>query len=163
MPDHKVSANKAVHFTYFIIDQSGDQVERSDIPIGYIHSVTSQILPKLAESLEGHSVGDVVQVEVAPEDGFGPHRPEMTFTDDLSNVPEEFRAIGAEVEMQNEQGEVKKFRVSKIEGDKLTIDGNHPFAGQTINFTVTITEVRDASNEEIASGQVADGSFGQLQ
>jgi hypothetical protein len=49
-----VSANRAVHFTYYIIDESGDQVECSYVPIGDIHSATSRILPKLAQSLEGH-------------------------------------------------------------------------------------------------------------
>ena len=163
MSEQRVSANKAVHFTYFIIDQSGDQVEHSDVPIGYIHSSTSSILPKLGESMDGHAVDDVIEVSVSAEEGFGPHRPELTFTDDIANVPEQFHHVGAEVEMQNDEGEVKKFRVSAIENGKLTIDGNHPFAGQAIKFTVTITEIRDASNEEIASGQVADGPFGPLQ
>ena len=163
MPEQRVMVNKAVHFTYFIIDESGEQMERSDIPIGYIHGANSPILPKIGESLAGHKVGDVIEVTVSPEDGFGPHRSEMTFTDDIDNVPPEFRHIGAEVEMQSDNGDVRKFRVSRIDDDKLTVDGNHPLAGQTISFHITITEIRDAGNEEIASGKLEDGPFGMMQ
>ena len=47
----------------------------------------------------------------------------------------------AEVEMQNESGEIKTFRVSNIEDGKLTVDGNHPMAGQTITFSVTVVDI----------------------
>ena len=161
--EQRVEVNKAVHFTYFISDDTGNRVEHSDIPVGYIHGANSPILPRLGEVLSGRSVGDQVEVTVGPEEGFGPHRPELTFIDDLKNVPSEFRQIGAEVEMKNDRGESKKFVVSKIEGDKLTVDGNHPLAGKTITFHLTITEIRDASNEEIASGQLSEGPFGLLQ
>jgi len=163
MSEQRIVANKAVHFTYFIIDEHGEQLERSDIPIGYVHGANSPILPKIGESLGGHKVSDVVEITVGPEEGFGPRRPELSFTDDLDNVPPEFRQIGAEVEMQNDNGDVRPFRVSKIEDGKLTVDGNHPLAGKTIDFTITITEIRDAGNQEIASGQVSEGPFGQLQ
>jgi len=156
-------ANKAVHFTYYIVDDTGDQMERSDIPIGYVHGGNSPILPKIGEALGGHKVGDVVEVTVSPEEGFGPYQAEMTFTDDLDNVPAEFHRIGAEVEMQNGSGEARQFRVSHIEDGKLTVDGNHPLAGKTLQFTITITEIHDASNEEIASGELSSGPFGQLQ
>ena len=158
-----MAVNKAVHFTYFITDDSGAQVERSDIPVGYIQGANSSILPKIGEVLAGHVVGDQVRVTVSPDEGFGPRREDLTFSDDLANVPPEFHQVGAEVEMQNDRGESKKFVVSKIEGDKLTVDGNHPLAGKTITFHLTLTEIRDASNEEIASGQVSEGPFGQLQ
>jgi FKBP-type peptidyl-prolyl cis-trans isomerase SlyD len=163
MSDQRIVANKAVHFTYHIIDEHGTQLEHSDIPIGYVHGANSAILPKIGESLGGHKVGDVIDITVSPEEGFGPYLKELTFTDDVDNVPPEFRQIGADVEMRNEQGEVRQFHVAKIENGKLTVDGNHPLAGKTLRFTVTITEIRDASNEEIANGQLVDGPHGQLQ
>ena len=163
MPEQRIVANKVVHFTYFIVDQQGKQLERSDVPIGYVHGANSPILPKIGESLGGHKVGDVIEITLSPEEGFGPYREEMTFTDELSNVPAEFRQIGTQVEMQNDNGDVRQFRVAAITDDKLTLDGNHPLAGKTLTFTVTITEIRDASTGEIASGQLADGPDGQLQ
>ena len=70
----------------------------------------------------------------------------------LKNVPEEFQRIGAEVQFQNDQGEVKEFRVVSIENGKLTVDGNHPLAGKAISYNITITEVRDATPDEITNG-----------
>jgi FKBP-type peptidyl-prolyl cis-trans isomerase SlyD len=54
--------------------------------------------------------------------------------------------------MQNDQGEVRSFFVSRIEDGKLTVDGNHPFAGKTLTYAVTVLEVRDASEQEKRQG-----------
>ncbi len=80
-----------------------------------------------------------------PEDGFGSHDPALTFVDDIDNVPPQFRKVGAEVQMQNDEGEVKSFFVRKIENGKLTVDGNHPLAGKTLKIRVEIKEVREAT------------------
>ena len=96
----------------------------------------------------GKSAGDEVEVEVSPERGFGPHDPNLTFTDDIANVPSQFRQVGAEVQMKNEAGEVKTFFVIKIEDGKLTVDGNHPMAGKTLRVNVKILEVRDATEAD---------------
>ena len=163
MSEQRIVANKAVHFTFSIADENGEQLEHSDSPIGYVHGAHSPILPKVSDALGGHKVGDVVEICITPTDGFGPYLPEMTFTDDIDNVPEKFRQLGAEIEMKNDSGEARPFRVSKIEDGKLTLDGNHPLAGKTLHFSVTITEISDASNAEIASGHLQDGPHGQLQ
>ena len=73
----------------------------------------------------------------------------IEFTDDLENVPEQFRYVGAEVPMQNSEGETKTFYVSKIEDGKLTVDGNHPLAGKTLTLRVKILDVRDSTEEDI--------------
>ncbi|MDH5765133.1 MAG: peptidylprolyl isomerase, partial [Gammaproteobacteria bacterium] len=87
-----------------------------------------------------------------PAEGFGEHDPEMTFTDDIENVPPQFRQLGIQVEMANDAGETKTFVVTKIDNDKLTLDGNHPLAGKTARFTVNVLEIRDATAEEIRKG-----------
>ena len=69
--------------------------------------------------------------------GIRTHDPALTFTDETDNVPPEYHYLGAEVEFENAQGEAMKFRVTKIENGKLTIDANYPFAGQTVKFAVT--------------------------
>jgi FKBP-type peptidyl-prolyl cis-trans isomerase SlyD len=159
MADDRVGSSKVVQFTYFVTDSSGAQLERSDFPLSYVHGVQGPLLPVLEQALTGHAVGDVVEVTLDPERGFGPHRPELTFTDDIDNVPPQFRHVGAEVQMQNERGEAKTFVVSKIEDGKLTVDGNHPFAGKTVVFTLTVVGIREATAQEIAGGEVADGGM----
>jgi FKBP-type peptidyl-prolyl cis-trans isomerase SlyD len=91
-------------------------------------------------------------VSLTPEEGFGAHDESLTYTDDIENVPPEFRRVGAEVEMMNDQGDARKFVVSRIEDGKLTVDGNHPMAGKIITFNIKVVDIRDATDEEISNG-----------
>ena len=152
MSDH-IQPDKFVSLTYTITDENNDTLESNDIPITYIHGRDSQIINKIENALEGCHAGDEISVDISPEEGFGDHQPELTFTDDVDNVPAEFRHIGAEVEFQNDKGETKIFRVTTIEDGKLTVDGNHPFAGKTITYNITIADVRDATAEELADAE----------
>jgi FKBP-type peptidyl-prolyl cis-trans isomerase SlyD len=147
-----ISKHKVVAITYSIIDQSGAILEQSDIPVYYVHGGPNDMFPDIEAALDGCSLGDSVEVVLPPEKAFGYHDPAMTFTDDIANVPPEFRRVGAEVEMQNDRGETRSFFVSKIEGDKLTVDGNHPFAGKTLTYAVSVADIRDASEEEKLKG-----------
>jgi FKBP-type peptidyl-prolyl cis-trans isomerase SlyD len=152
-----VGKHKVVAVTYQIRDQGGGIFERSDLPVSYVHGVDGPLLEAIERRLEGARVGDAVELTLPPEEAFGPHRPELTFVDDLENVPPQYRHIGAEVTFSNERGETLNMTVSRIEGDKLTVDGNHPLAGQTVEFRVTVVDVRDATADEIAQG-VPDAS-----
>ena len=157
MSDSIVAKNKAIYITYSILDSQGQVVEQSDIPIGYVHGADSGLFEQVEAALEGAKAGDKLEVVLPPEQGFGAHDPALTFTDDIDNVPPEYRYIGAEVEFENEQGEAMKFLVTKIENGKLTVDANHPFAGQTVKFAVTVVAVRDATPDEIANGRPDEG------
>ena len=152
-----VAKNKAVYLTYSILTEGGDVFEQSDLPIGYVHGADSGLFEQVEDALEGAKVGDRIEVTLAPEEGFGQHNPTLTFTDDIDNVPPEFRRIGAEVEFENKDGEPMQFRVTSIENGKLTIDANHPLAGKTITFVVNVNASRDASPEEIQNGRPDDG------
>jgi FKBP-type peptidyl-prolyl cis-trans isomerase SlyD len=149
---NKISKNKFVSLVYTITDEEDNILERIDMPIQYIQGTKSQVIEKIETALAGHKEGDLVHVTLSPEEGFGAHQPELTFSDDINNVPPQFHTIGAEVEFQNDQGESKIFRVTKIEDDKLTVDGNHPFAGKTITYNITVKEVRDATADEKKHG-----------
>lgn len=158
MTEQKVSKNKAVYVTYSILDQSGAVYEQYEIPVGYVHGGNSPLFEKIEAALEGKKIGDRVEVSLNPQEGFGELDPELSFTDDIENVPPEYRRIGAEVEFQNERGETMQFRVSRIADGKLTVDANHPLAGQTVTFLVNVVNIRDASMDEIVSGLPIDQS-----
>ena len=147
-----IKRDKFVSLTYTITDENDEILERIDMPVNYIHGRDSQVIEKVEKALEGCVQGDEISVELSPDEGFGEHQPELTFVDNLENVPAEFRQIGAEVEFQNDKGESRIFRVSKIEDGKLTVDGNHPFAGKVITYNIKVTTVRDATPDEIANG-----------
>ncbi len=147
-----VSKHKVISITYSILDESGVILEQSDIPVYYVHGGPNDMFPDVEEALDGCELGESVEVVLTPEKAFGLHDPSMTFTDDVNNVPPQFRQIGAEVQMQNDRGETRSFIVSKIEGDQLTVDGNHPFAGKVLTYAVRVAEIRDATAEEKKKG-----------
>jgi len=148
----KITKNKFVSLVYTITDDDDNILERIDMPIQYIQGAKSQVIEKIEVALDGHKTGDLVHVILSPEEGFGPHQAELTFSDDINNVPPQFHSIGAEVEFQNDKGESKIFRVTNIEDGKLTVDGNHPFAGKSITYNITVKEVRDATADELKHG-----------
>lgn len=148
-----VTKNKAVFFTYAILDEKGEVLEQSDLPMSYVHGSDSGLIEKVEQALEGCAENESVEVMVNAEEGYGDYDPELTYTDELDNVPPEYHKIGAEVQFQNNEGDIKTFLVSRIENGKLTVDGNHPFAGKDLIFKITVTEIRDATQEEIESGK----------
>jgi FKBP-type peptidyl-prolyl cis-trans isomerase SlyD len=152
MSSSKVGQGKVVSITYAILDPGRVVLEQSDIPVAYVHGGPNKMFEPVEEALEGCGVGDKVEVTLAPGEAFGEHNPDLTFTDDVENVPPQFRHVGAEVQMQNERGEVRTFFVTRIEDGKLTVDCNHPFAGKTLIFAVTVADIRPASDEEMRLG-----------
>ncbi len=150
--DAVIGKHKVVGITYSIIDDSGVILEQSDIPVYYVHGGPNAMFPEVEAALEGGSPGDAIEVVLPPGKAFGYHDPAMTFTDEIENVPTEFRHVGAEVQMQNDRGETRSFLVSHIDSDKLTVDGNHPFAGKTLTYAITVADIRDATDEEKQKG-----------
>ncbi|HOP15734.1 MAG: FKBP-type peptidyl-prolyl cis-trans isomerase [Gammaproteobacteria bacterium] len=153
MSDQIIKRGKYVALTYTIEDEHGTVVEQHDLPLGFVYGSDTELIGGMDKAVAGKSVGDQVEVDVSPDQGFGEPDPSLTFTDSLDNVPPQFRQVGAEVQMQNDKGETKSFFVTRIEDGQVTVDGNHPLAGKALKVRVTITEVRDARpGEEQVSG-----------
>jgi len=152
MTEQFIASGKVVSFTYSIADESGEIIEQSDLPISYVHGGQHDLFEKVEQELEGSVIGDTVEVSLTPEEGFGSHDPNLTYTDELANVPPEFHRLGAEVEMVNDKGDSRTFVVTHIEDGKLTVDGNHPMAGKAITFRIKVTDIRDATEDEMANG-----------
>lgn len=148
MNNQRITQGKYVSLTYSICDQDGQLLEQNDLPVGFILGGETELIGGMDSHLKGHRAGDQVQFTVPANKAFGAHDESLTFTDQLDNVPPEFRRLGAEVVMQNESGETKTFYVTRIQDGLLTVDGNHPFAGKTLIVTVKILEVRDPSPED---------------
>jgi len=162
MSDSGVAKNKVVSLTYLLRNQKGDIFEYRDLPVSYVHGSGADLFPKIEQALEGRNVGDRVTVTLSPADAFGEHDPKLTFTDELENAPPELRRLGAEFEAQNAKGENIVLTVTRIENGKITVDANHPLAGQTITFEVTVQDIRNATPEEIKNGRPA-GDLPTLQ
>jgi FKBP-type peptidyl-prolyl cis-trans isomerase SlyD len=148
MSEQVIKNGKLVSLTYSIQDRTGTVLEQSDLPVSYIHGGKNELIGGMDRAVVGKKAGDTVELDLDQESGFGPKNPDLTFTDAIENVPPQFRRIGAEVQMQNESGEVKTFFVTKIESGKLTVDGNHPLSGKELRIKVSILGVRDPTDQE---------------
>ncbi len=155
MSQSVVAPNKIVAVSYVLRTEAG-VVEVHDLPVSYLHGAASDLFPKVEQALEGKSVGERITVTLAPEEGFGAHDPKLTFTDDLDNAPPELRQVGMEFEAQNARGEAMLLKVTHVADGKITVDANHPLAGRTVTFDVTVRDIRDATPEELRSGRPAD-------
>jgi FKBP-type peptidyl-prolyl cis-trans isomerase SlyD len=142
-------------FHYTLTDASGRVLDSSSggEPLTYLHGV-GQIVPGLERHMAGRSAGDTFEVDVAPEVAYGVSDPGLVHVvprgqfqgvDDLE-VGMQFQADGG--------GHSMPVTISKIEGDEVTVDANHPLAGQTLHFAIEVTGVRDASVEELSHGHV---------
>ena len=153
MTDQRISINKVVQFTYTILDEDSNVVEQVDLPVHYVHGASNVgLIEPVERALNGARVGDKIEATVPAAQGFGEYDASLTVEDDIDNVPPQFRKIGMKVEMANDDGETKEFVITKIEDGKVTIDGNHPLAGKTAKFVVSVLSVRDATADEIKNG-----------
>tara|TARA_R110000868_G_scaffold17851_8_gene77970 strand:+ start:3659 stop:4099 length:441 start_codon:yes stop_codon:yes gene_type:complete len=100
------------------------------------------IIPTLEESVVGMAVGDKATVEVAAENAYGPHQPEAVQTVERSMIPDEVDlAIGAQLQATAPDGQVLVLTVAQIEDTTVTLDGNHPLAGQDLTFDIELVEI----------------------
>ena len=151
-----VAADKVVLIHYTLTNDGGKVIDSSSggEPLAYIHG-HGNLIPGLEKELEGKAAGTKMTVKIAPADGYGEHDPQL-----IQRVPK--RSFGntsnikpgMQFQAQTSDGHARVVTVKAIQGDMVTIDGNHPLAGEHLNFDVEITEVREATQEELEHGHV---------
>lgn len=149
----KVEKHKVVSLTYVIVDLEAKVLEQVDMPVDYIHGIKNDMFAKVEKALEGRGIGEEVTVLLEPQEGFGEVDPLQIFQDQLQNLPPEYRHIGATAEIYSDSGKRKHITVTNIDGDDVTIDANHPLAGKTIKFIITIQGIRKATEQELSQGE----------
>lgn len=153
----KIGNHKVVSIDYTLTNNDGEVLDSSQgqEPLTYLHGVGFMI-PGLEKALEGKSVGDTLSVTVEPKDGYGEHDDELVKVVEQSMFGDAER-LEVGLQFQTETGDgIEVVTVTAIEGDKVTVDGNHPLADITLNFDVQVTGVRKASQEELDHGHVHD-------
>ena len=148
-----ITNNKVVTINYRIEDENGELIEQTELPVTYIHGIAGDMHTKIEASLKSKTAGDTVEVILSPEDAFGQPDPNLIYVENIVNMPPQYVKIGAQAQFQNDQGETRDFIVTEIKDGKVTLDGNHPLAGKTLKFVVSIKDVRDASAEELERGE----------
>ena len=156
----KIAENSVASFHYTLTDSTGKVLDSSEgqDPLSYLHGA-GNIIPGLEEALEGKAVGDKLNVAVNAAQAYGLRDDSLVQelpTTMFSGI--EQIEVGMEFHAETEQG-LQVVTVTHVEGDQVTIDGNHPLAGVDLNFDVEITEVRAATEEELNHGH-AHGAGG---
>jgi len=151
----QVQKNKVVAIDYKLTDAKGAMIDSSADhgPLTYIQGI-GNLIPGLEKELEGKKAGDSLKVTIAAKDGYGERNDSLCQVVPRSQFEStEGLEVGMQFEVETEQGELV-VSVTKIEGEDVTVDGNHPLAGVELHFDVTIKSIRDASAEELAHGHV---------
>ncbi|MCC6193128.1 MAG: peptidylprolyl isomerase [Burkholderiales bacterium] len=148
-----IEDGKFVELTYKVIDRKSRHVLTSvEFPLGYVHGHNEILAPSVHKELEGKSVGEVIEVPIDGNQIFGPRDESLVFADHIENVPEEYRQVGCSILMENDKGQTRSFVVTRMDDEKLTVDGNNPLCGREVVFTLEILTVRDATDEETRAG-----------
>jgi FKBP-type peptidyl-prolyl cis-trans isomerase SlyD len=154
----KISSGKAVHIDYTLKNDAGKVLDSSEgrEPLAYLHGA-GNIIPGLEAALDGKETGDTLSVSIPPEQGYGERKEEMMMTADPTQFPNPAMVqVGARFQIQTEQGRYLA-TVTAVTADAVTLDLNHPLAGETLHFDVEVMDVQEASEEEIAHGHVHTG------
>jgi FKBP-type peptidyl-prolyl cis-trans isomerase SlyD len=153
----QITDHKVVSFHYTLTNEAGETIDSSigGEPLPYLHG-EENIVPGLELALEGKRVGDKLSVSLDAVDAYGEFDPAM-----VEIVPAELFdgvdkiEVGMEFEAETPDGEgFMVVRITDIDGDDVTVDGNHPLSGQRLHFEVEVTDVRDATEEELEHGHV---------
>ena len=128
------------------IHEGTEVLEQVENPVTLIHGLGKKLLPKIEEALLGKKPGDIVYVEIKPEEGFGKYDKALIIKDKTSNVPEQFRKIGETIAFVSKSGDKKDFKVTSIENEEITMDGNHYLCGKNLTYKITILDVRESTD-----------------
>lgn len=152
----KIADNTVVSIHYTLTDAEGKQIDSSagKEPLKFLAGA-GNIIPGLEKELQGSEAGEKKQVTVEPEEGYGDVMPQLIQilpADAFTGVDEV--KVGMEFQAKGADGSTQYVVVKDVGDEGVTIDANHPLAGQTLNFDVSIEEVREATEEEKEHGHV---------
>lgn len=149
---------RVLSFNYTLKDSQGQVLDASsEGPLAFLEGA-GQIIPALEDQLKGMLIGQKKNVKLAAKEAYGEVEPKMIMDVPKSELAHLQIEVGAFLQLQL-QDRVKVVRVSKIGDETVTLDGNHPLAGQDLEFDVELVDSRDASPEELAHGH-AHGAGG---
>jgi len=151
----KITDNSVVSIHYTLSNDTGAILDQSteDNPLIYLHG-KGNIVAGLEKALTGKTAGTKLDVTVPPAEGYGNREEYMVETVNRSMFEglDEI-SIGKQFHAEGNTGPVV-VTVTKIDGDDITIDGNHPLAGENLNFTVEVVAIREATEDELAHGHI---------
>lgn len=150
----KIAMNTVVSITYELTDVDGNILESTTDPVTYLHGGYDNIFPRVEEELHGKQAGDTIALTLEPADAFGEYDEELVQIEPISAFPTKDIEVGMQFEGEDPSGDVVLYTITDISDGKVVVDGNHPWAGERVNFKCTVSAIRPATKEEINHGHV---------
>ena len=150
----EIQTKKVVAIHYTLKNDAGEVMDSSQgqQPLSYIQGI-GMLIPGLEKELEGKKVGDKLQVVIEPKDAYGERDDQLSRVVPKGHFPSGDIQEGMKLQVGSDARPMVVI-VTKVEGDEVTVDANHPMAGIRLHFDVEVTEVRDATQEELDHGHV---------
>jgi len=149
-----ITAQKVISIDYTLTNKAGEQLDSSEggEPLVYLHGA-GNIIPGLEQALSGKKVGDQINVTIPPEEAYGlKEGPAPQAVPREAFPPDAVLEPGVSFVVQLEDGGQQMVWVSQVTEQLIFLDSNHPLAGETLNFDVTVRDIRDARSEELDHG-----------
>jgi FKBP-type peptidyl-prolyl cis-trans isomerase SlyD len=148
----QIADRKVVTIHYTLTDSAGKVLDSSEgpddaEPLSYLHGA-GMIVPGLEAELAGKSDGDHVKVTIEPEGGYGPRQESLVQKISRDEFPEGEIEVGMHFRAHTPHG-TRVLTVVATDQDTITVDGNHPLAGTTLNFDVKVLSVREPTKEDM--------------
>jgi FKBP-type peptidyl-prolyl cis-trans isomerase SlyD len=151
----KIAKNTVVSIRYELRNSEGEVLEQSEEAVSYLHGGYDGIFPTVEEALHDKAVGDNCEITLEPDHAFGEYDADLVRIEPRSQFPDDQLEVGMQFEgaadgTADGEDEWILYTVTDVTDDKVVVDGNHPLAGQRLLFKCEVTEVRPATEDEIA-------------
>ena len=148
----QISRNNVVTLKYQVTDRDGEVVDAGQDHLVYLHGGYGGLFDALEVALQGKSEGDSFSVALTADEAFGEYDDDLVSVEPRDAFPPSIQ-VGTKVELDDEEGDSMLFSITHIDGDNVTINGNHPLCGLDLVFAGTVVAVRPATAKEIARGE----------
>jgi FKBP-type peptidyl-prolyl cis-trans isomerase SlyD len=150
-----IANDRVVSINYTLTNAQGQALDATGVePFSYLHG-HQNIIPGLERALDGKSQGDAFKIHIPAADAYGERSEKLITTAPLDRFSgADSVQVGMQFHAETSDGELQTVTVTAVEGNTVTIDGNHPMAGLDLNFDVSVVDVREASAEELQHGHV---------
>lgn len=142
----KIAKNTTVSIEYTLKDDTGEILDSSK-ELGNLEYIQGygMLIQGLEKALEGKEAGDEFKISVPPQEAYGEFRQDLIVETDRSNFPDD---VELEIGMEFDAGHNRLVKITKIDGDKITVDANHPLAGETLHFEVKVVSVKETTEAD---------------
>jgi FKBP-type peptidyl-prolyl cis-trans isomerase SlyD len=155
----EITQDRVVRLGFRVNDLlTGELLQYGD-DLVYLHGGYGGAFPKVEWAMEGCRIGDVVSLELSPEEGYGVRRPELVINLPSNDFADQLPHTGEAVEGCLPDGRSMTFTVSAVTDRHINLDGNHPFAGRHLKFIFEVLDVRASLDAERSAGFAFDGMF----